>query len=191
VTVRYVEPRSSNGATANGNGKSAPVEDAGVIARRQAAANGSGAPIGTRSNGTGRVATRPARVRRQDVAVAAARFPDGFTLVQIAGAVGCSSGAVKQHVVALVADGVLAKTSQTREHGAGVWKLRDGDSEAGAEDGGRAEPPGNANPGSAVAAGRWFPAVPVGSGRHETRNPVTALSEHSEPGEGLISLARA
>jgi hypothetical protein len=162
VTVKFIEPRSSNGATANGN----------------ASSNGNGSQ-------NGHAPSRKARVRKPDVATAAAPFPAGFTLAQIVATVGCSPGAAKQHAVALAADGVLAKTGETRENGAAVWKLRDGDSEVGAKDGERAEPSGGANPGSADPR---FPAVPVGSGSHETRNPVTAMAEHSQPGEGLISL---
>jgi hypothetical protein len=145
VKVSFDEPRSSNGATANGHAK---------------------------SNGNGRAPTRKRQVRKADVAVAAERFPDGFTLAQIAAAVGCSAGAAKQHAVTLAADGVLVKTHETREHGAAVWALRGDDPESTAD----------------TTAQGWFPAVPAGPGRHETRNPVTAVSEHVTPAEGLISL---
>jgi hypothetical protein len=165
VKVSFVEPRSSNGATANGNASSN--------------GNGNGGGNGHRRSGK-------ARFRKQDVASAAARFPDGFTLAQIAAAVGCSPGAAKQHAVSLAADGVLAKTGETRERGAAIWKLCD-DSQAGAQGRGHAKPPGGANPTSAADAGSRYPAVPAGSGRHEPPDPVTAMSEQSEPAERLIS----
>lgn len=160
MTVRYVEPHSNG----NGNGGAAKVKAAPPRPKRS-------------------------RVRKQDVITAAAHFAGGFTLAELAADVGCSAGAAKQHVVTLTADGVLAKTSEVRARGAAVWKLRDSNSEPGAEDG--AEPPSDANPESAPAAAEdtLFPAVPVGPGDHETQNPPPgppACSEGIREPENVI-----
>jgi hypothetical protein len=184
VTVRHVDPE-----TLKRNGSRAEDVDAGVIAYRQASANGNGsAPARTPKVKPAPPKPKRSRVRKQDVAAAAARFPSGFTMAELAAQAGCSPAAAKFHAAALAADGVVAKTGELREHGAAVWKLSDGESEPGAEDG--AEPPSDANPDSATATAEdtRFPSVPVGSGRHETQNPVTGMSEHSEPAERLISL---
>jgi DNA-binding Lrp family transcriptional regulator len=162
--------------------------------------NGGPAPVTVRhvdpatlTNGNGHASKAPANghrkhVTRDDVARAIAGLPPDFTCGDVAGAVGLSQSAAKQHVQRLAQDGVVEKTGAVRENGAHVWRLGGGDSKPGAKDG--AESPSDADPDSAPATAEdtWFPAVPVGSGRHETQNPVTGMSEHSEPAEGLISL---
>jgi hypothetical protein len=143
VTVRYVEPHSNG----NGNDGAAKVKAAPPRPKRS-------------------------RVRKQDVIPAAAHFAGGFTLAELAADVGCSAGAAKQHVVTLTADGVLAKTSEVRARGAAVWKLRDSNSEPGAEDG--AEPPSDANPESAPAAAEDTPVPGSTRGARRPRDAESA-----------------
>jgi DNA-binding Lrp family transcriptional regulator len=158
VTIRYVEPRS------NGNGNGQATHD-------QSSANGD-----------------RKHVTKDEVARAIAGLPSDFTCGDVAGAVGLSQSAAKQHVQRLAQDGVVEKTGAVRENGAHVWRLRDRGSKPGANDG--AESPTDADSDSAPAAAEdtRFPSVPVGSGRQETQNPVTGMSEQDEPAERLISL---
>lgn len=89
-------------------------------------------------------------VTKDEVARAIAGLPSDFTCGDVAGAVGLSQSAAKQHVQRLAQDGVVEKTGAVRENGAHVWRLRDRGSKPGANDG--AESPTDADSDSAPAA---------------------------------------